>query len=372
MKVLCVIDSLGSGGAQMQIVNLACGLSANGHAVHFFTYHPEENFFLSRLRDASVVVHHAPNSLIPSLNRIRLLCSLYRNHNFDAAIAFLESPCIYSSIAKLVSGSEVRLICSARNSKPQGNFSPRSFLNLLAYGYASFITTNSFSQARLLGRHRWLRNRIKTIYNGYDAKTFIRSDPPPVDGHFTFVSIGRVCVQKNPLRLLEAFIIFYKRNGFVPQLLWVGRQEADSKSLRLRKKMESLLIKNPDIAKGWYFLGEQYDIKSLLAKSHALIHVSLFEGLPNAVCEAFASSRPVIASNVCDHPELLGNGQRGFLCDPLSPLSICNAIESFVFLNTDDRFRMSSNAFDYATKNLRLQRMVDEYELLLNDNRSLI
>ena len=45
MKILCVIDSLGSGGAQRQIVNLACGLKKKGHDVDVFVYFPEFSFF---------------------------------------------------------------------------------------------------------------------------------------------------------------------------------------------------------------------------------------------------------------------------------------------------------------------------------------
>ena len=33
MRILCVIDSLGSGGAQRQMVNLAVGFKSKGHQV---------------------------------------------------------------------------------------------------------------------------------------------------------------------------------------------------------------------------------------------------------------------------------------------------------------------------------------------------
>ncbi len=38
MKILIVIDSLGSGGAQRLKIELAKGLINNGHKVHIFTY----------------------------------------------------------------------------------------------------------------------------------------------------------------------------------------------------------------------------------------------------------------------------------------------------------------------------------------------
>lgn len=38
-RILCFIDSLGAGGAQRQLVNLAIGLKKRGYIVHFLVYH---------------------------------------------------------------------------------------------------------------------------------------------------------------------------------------------------------------------------------------------------------------------------------------------------------------------------------------------
>ena len=40
MKLLCVIDNLGTGGAQRQILNLAIGLHRRGHEVSMYCYTP--------------------------------------------------------------------------------------------------------------------------------------------------------------------------------------------------------------------------------------------------------------------------------------------------------------------------------------------
>src|SRR5512143_263914 len=40
MNLLCVIDNLGTGGAQRQILNLAVGLHRRGHEVSLYCYTP--------------------------------------------------------------------------------------------------------------------------------------------------------------------------------------------------------------------------------------------------------------------------------------------------------------------------------------------
>ena len=46
------------------------------------------------------------------------------------------------------------------------------------------------------------------------------------------------------------------------------------------------LLENPEVNKNWEWLGEQRDVETLLADCDALLHVSLYEGLPNVVCES--------------------------------------------------------------------------------------
>jgi glycosyltransferase involved in cell wall biosynthesis len=52
------------------------------------------------------------------------------------------------------------------------------------------------------------------------------------------------------------------------------------------------------ISTEWRWLGEREDIREILRSHHALVHPSLYAGLPNAVCEALASGRPALVSDV--------------------------------------------------------------------------
>jgi glycosyltransferase involved in cell wall biosynthesis len=87
--------------------------------------------------------------------------------------------------------------------------------------------------------------------------------------------------------------------------------------------------------------------------------------LPNAVCEALATGIPVLASNVCDHPLLVADGERGFLFDPESAHSIAAAIAKFAALSEEQRRMFSLNARAYAVANLSVHKMVSAYERLL-------
>ena len=57
LKIFLLIDSLGSGGAQRQLVNIACKLSDRGHAVEVCLYNLSANFFEQRLQDKRIKIH---------------------------------------------------------------------------------------------------------------------------------------------------------------------------------------------------------------------------------------------------------------------------------------------------------------------------
>lgn len=365
MKILCVIDSLGSGGAQRQMVNLACGLKAKGHDVELFIYHPELDFYRSIVNEAGIAVNEVHGVSGFSFKVVRAIAGLLRKRKFEALISFLPKPNFYSILGALFSGVNVFVVVSERASKSSdyGLFSPLLFR--LLYCFASRVVVNSHHHAHFLENYFWLKNKLSTIYNGYFMPDIASDLSYNGKKKINLLVIGRIDYDKNGIRLLKGLELFNCRNGYVPNISWAGRQEKNRKSLDTRADMDKLIISNSALQYSWQWLGERSDIPQLLANTDALIHVSLYEGLPNVVCEAFIAAKPVIVSAVCDHTLLVEEGVRGHLCDPLSPESICEAIERFVALIPEERLAMGRNARRYAEEHLTLERMVNEYEALL-------
>jgi glycosyltransferase involved in cell wall biosynthesis len=107
------------------------------------------------------------------------------------------------------------------------------------------------------------------------------------------------------------------------------------------------------------------DIPELLHRYDALILPSLWEGLPNVVCEALAAGLPVLASDVSDNARLVQHGVTGFIFDPKQPDAIANAISQFAVLDQDTRARFGRAARAFAEKELSLAACTTAYERLL-------
>ena len=364
MKVLLVIDHFGPGGAQRQIVELACGLKQHGHEVEMFIYFPQHDFFRPRIEEQQIVVHEYSKVGRFGLGIVSRLASLMRKGGFDVIVSFLKSANAYTELAKLISGGAT-IVVSERTSHHDDQSRIAAFARRILHVLSDHVVSNSMTHCAWLQRKRWLRKKVTCIYNGLDLEAFYPArSVPQAPPELKLAGIGRIGPEKNILNLIIALDLFHDEFGYIPQISWAGRRDESPAGRVYGQRIDELLESLPGIRSRWHWLGVQSDIPELLQQHDALIHPSSYEGLPNVVCEALAAGLPVLVSDVCDHPLLVADGERGFLFDADGPASIAGAISKLHELNLHDRRRLSRNARDYARANLGSERMVTAYEAL--------
>ena len=226
MKILCMIDSLGSGGAQTQMVNLVVGLIDAGNQVEVFIYHPKSNFNDGKLIDKGVVINQYEKNSKYSPGVIFALIKLIRTKEFDGVISYMGPSNIYAIIAKIFSFKRFKLIVSERSSKESeiGVLGP--LIRYLMYRIADFVVVNSKNHEEYLKGYKWLNRKIFTIYNGYIVNDRRKSnDSNKKDFNIDFLVVGRIEASKNGLRLIDALLNFIDKYGYCPSVSWIGRQE---------------------------------------------------------------------------------------------------------------------------------------------------
>ena len=360
MKILCIIDHFGSGGAQKQICTLAIGLLDRGHKVEFFNYYPEYRFFRKEVEKVGIKVHDCiKKNKGFSFNVIKALRKLLIVNKYDVAISFLDTPNIYLLLSGVF--CKTKLIVSDRNSHLREK-RLKAIIKRQIYRISDYVVSNSHSQRKWLIKDAHLpTKKTVTIYNGFSDHRFAFSPlTPTAKNELKLLGIGRINPQKNIETFITALDIFQKRHDWCPNVTWVGISDDSD----YEKKILSYLNFKNQVKKSWTWTGVRHDIPQLMAKHHALILPSLYEGLPNVVCEAMYSGKPVLGSNVNDIPILVIDGKRGFLFDPKVPESIADSLEKLINLNNDEWARLSFYDRDYAIANLSMENMVREYERL--------
>jgi len=361
MKLLLVIDHFGTGGAQRQIVNLAKGLISNGHEVNFFIYYPEYENFRAEVEELGInIIEYSKNKQGFNLKILWLLSKVLKKNNYDVALAYLETPSIYLLLAGIC--TKTKLIVSDRTSYLSEANKLKLKLKRQIYRLSNYIITNSETQRKWLVESAGLpKNKVETIYNGFDSQKYVCSKIVPSSlKTMNLIAIGSIRPVKNLENIIVALDLLLDKYGVAPKITWVGKVLSESYYMYILKLLEDY----SRVRSLWSWLGERNDVSQLLSEHHALIISSYYEGLPNVVCEALFSGKPVLASNVCDNPILINDGIRGFLFDPNSPKSIANAIYRLSLMTTAQWEQMSLTNRFFAENNLALDIMVSNYEQL--------
>jgi len=79
-----------------------------------------------------------------------------------------------------------------------------------------------------------------------------------------------------------------------------------------------------------HFVGYQADVPAWLAACDVFVLSSEREGMPNAVLEAMAAGRPVVATAVGGTPDVVLDGVTGLLVPPRDPAALARAIQSLL------------------------------------------
>jgi len=364
-KVLCVLDSLGSGGAQRQMVNLMRGLAKRGWSVSLFVYHPHLDFFRAELDKEPIEVIECSLRALGGFGVLRHLIATMQRGQYDAAISFLNRPNLLLELASLFA-PRTKIVVSERNSYSEhASLVPR-LLSRLPHLLANAVVANSRTQADWLRGLPWLKHKTICIRNGFAVKEPLELPGKSHASKLRIVGIGRVQPQKNISALIAALSIFEDRNGWAPTVTWIGDTGENSGfgsyASELRRQLEAC----PSIAKNWVWMGERHDIDEQIGAHHILVLPSMYEGFPNVLCEAFMLGRVVIASAIGDNAELVGNYERGVLVDPAKPKSIAVALEKCARWSAAEWEEKSLNAHRFAASHFSNEKMVGEYELLID------
>jgi glycosyltransferase involved in cell wall biosynthesis len=151
-----------------------------------------------------------------------------------------------------------------------------------------------------------------------DSDIAARPSRADYGGELRALSVGRIEAEKNPLMLADVL----DRLG--PESRWRLTVCGEGMLLdRLERRLAQLGVSDRVVLAGYVPIDD--GLLDLYRNSHALLHVSLTEGVPQVLFEAFAAGLPVVATAVGGVAE--ASGDAALLIPPGDPRAAAEGLE---------------------------------------------
>lgn len=362
-RLLCVINQLGTGGAERQIVTLALGFKRRGYDVHFMLYLNQnglDQYYLDTLSANGIgcdILPHVARWRFPFVVRRYI-----RNYRPDNILAFLEGGAFLSEFASIPCRTW-NVIVGERSANPLKKVLKRWRFFIHFHRFADYVVANSYANINLVKEiaPELPTEKLKVIYNALNKDAFV------VDAHFQFSAQRRTLViaarheyVKNLSRLIDAVELLSNDERNCLKICWYGSQNHNDDSFTVNMAK----LSRSQAADCFSFSPPTHNIYTIMRQADAIGLFSTHEGFPNAVCEGMMLAKPIVAAAVSDVPMFIKEAENGFLCDPTNVESIQGALRRFLYAPADELAKIGWYNRRVAEQLFDSERVLDAYEQL--------
>lgn len=176
-------------------------------------------------------------------------------------------------------------------------------------------------------------------------------EPYPDDEERTvFLFIGRIMRDKGVNELFDA-AKSVKRDHPSAKFVLIGSQEEDYEA-QIKELQSEGIVES---------LGFCENVHELIKKSHCVVLPSYHEGVANALLEAAACGRPVIATDVPGCRETFVDGVSGFSCEARNAKSLYQQLKRFLSLTKEEREQMGKAGRKKVEREFDRRIVIDAY-----------
>ena len=379
MKILFVIDGLGTGGAERSLAEMLPGLRAADFEPIVVCLYPRAEGIESHVRGMGFDVRVLPTSSF--VGRVAALRRLI----LDERPALVHSSIFESNVAArvAVTATDPVLLNSLVNvAYPKARLRDphvRSWRIAVVKGVDGWTArhvVDHFHAVTHAVKHSWITrmglspDRITVIHRGRDP---LRLGAPSAErrrrareelglspAQPVLINVGRQEYQKGQWVLVHAVKKLLHRH---PDLVLLvagrnGQMSTELERLRARDRLEDRVR----------LLGHRDDVPELLAASDVFVFPSLWEGLGGSVLEAMALGLPIVASDLESVREVVDEGRNADLVPPDDVDELATAIDAI--LGDPDRARSYGQASRHMfearyTLDRTTRAMISLYESLI-------
>ena len=301
MKILHVITSLATGGAEHLMVDLLPRLRDKGNNVELLVFDGTDTPFMRQLLDAGIVVHRLGigGNVYNPMHIVRLTRFVRR---YDVIHTHNTACQLFAPLARLLSLGGAKLVTTEHNTtnRRRGKWYFKPIDRWMYARYSAIIAISEKAESML--RAYVHPKHLITIENGIDVDRYVNAAAAPrcelvpeyAEGDVVIAMVAGFRVQKDhdcAVRAMAELPANYK-------LCLVGDGER-------RAEIEAL-IASLGLQQRVRLMGIRSDVPHILKAADVNVLASHWEGLSLSSVEGMAAGRPFVASDVNGLREVVG------------------------------------------------------------------
>ena len=342
-KVVIFNKNLKPGGAERQLCNIAKLIKDSGASVSFIVV-KKEGVLLEELNATGIDVDVLPCNNAGLWKSSRMLRKYMKENEADVLLSFLPETNLISTLAGFPK-RKWKSITGARSSNPEFLKSVKLKLYYWAHIFDDAVITNSeTNKNNILKVNKFISSeKVHVIYNLVKKPNVKSSYEPLKEGKIHVVVAANLRKVKNVLNVIEAISLLptnEKEKLFVD---WYGMPVEYSLDV-IKNKIKELSLED-----NFFIHDSTNEVVEKYQQGDAVGLFSLFEGFPNAICEAMFVGKPIICTPVSDVPVFL-QGTDNVLCENSSAEAIATALKKLLSMSKKDLIRIgqSNKALAYS------------------------
>jgi glycosyltransferase involved in cell wall biosynthesis len=357
-RILHVIGTLERGGTETQLVELASGLDRARFEATVCCLAGGGPLA------ATLAARGVPVEIVTAASGPRRLraflgfCRLIRRVRPDVVHGHLYWGNVAAALGGRLLG--VRAVVGSRRNLARPPRPPRRALRRLANAWTHLVIANAEAVRNAATRAEGLsEERLIVIHNGVDGSRFDIAPDPRLRDSLGVAGAGPLVTVVANLRPSKGHAVFLQAWASVARAL-PGSRALLVGGGPLRDELESRAAAL-GVGSSVHFLGARHDVPALLALTDVVAHASLREGFPNAVLEALAAGRPVVATDAGGTREAVVDRRTGLLVPPGDASALAAGLMRLLS-NPDEARALGEAGRRHVAEHFRISTMVRAHE----------
>ena len=354
-KILFIVNSLGFGGAETQLIRLSEVLIEKECDIVLVSLTDD----LSLEEELHPKVKHYNIQLrgISDFKSIKEILKVVNNEKPEVIHSHLFQANIISRIIKFFN-SNIRVIntthCVYDEERILG-LSPYLIYRVTKKWVDYHTAVSNESLNLLIERKSISKVKSSVVLNGLFVDKYLHSSTK--NKIFKWLSVGRLIPVKNYKLLISACEILVKENmKFKLDIIGDG----------FEKYVLANLIKEKQLESNVSLLGISKDIPNTLKDYDAFVISSNSEGLPMVLLEAMSAKLPIVSTNVGGIPEVINNSKGGMIVESRNKMKLASAMRLMMEQSKANIKEMGNNNYIYVKDKFDIGEISNQWLAIYN------